>query len=329
MARSSNLGDTWRNRYGTRVGVQVRTTHGTVEPIRIRTAVWSSDGSPVLGDPGWTHRSGKMTTAEPVNSSEWAALAARTAFRMAEKETPAKSVFYRQCASETPCFFASKPPLEILNSARVHLGMDAPCASRWLAERTRRFREKFGSGGELGESYWTLTGRVRTGVPEKSGAWAALIAKTAFQKAAAEAPSQKVYFDNRIAKSDAFYAAMYKQSKSVPEILAHAKGVIGSSAPNAKAWLTSRALAFAIKFEGYEPPTSKASRAPRTYEEDSAPVEYTPPSGSWMEKVDTWAKSTESALAPGGTLRNVLIAGGVVAISYPVLSMAIGAARQK
>lgn len=214
------LGDTWRTRYGSRVGVQVRSIRGVPEPVQLRTAVWSSDGSAVLGECEWTLTSGKLCTSTPADN----------------------------------------------------------------------------------------------------GQWAALVAKTAFQKALQEAPSQRAFFEDRIRKAPAFYTGMYAQSKSVPEILAHAKGQIGNSAPAATKWLVERARRYAVKFEGYEAPEkTKSQRRERTYEE--APVEVP------VEAPQSVFDKVGSTLGISGEIvKNAGIAAGVVAVAYPILRL-LGGSR--
>lgn len=214
MRSSHDLGDTWRNRMGTRMGFQqVRTTSGGVERVRTRTAVWASDGSPV--------------------------------------------------------------------------------------------------SAEMGEAEWTIRGKINTAEPTNSAQWAILVAKTAFKKAAAEAPSQRRYFETRYSKANEFYSELYQQTKSIPEILAHAKGQIGQSAPAAAKWLTERARRYAVKFEGYESPSASKSQR----RESSTVVEElpTPTPEGWRAQLDT-------LLPPGGMARNAVIAGGVVAGTLAVLS---------
>lgn len=165
---------------------------------------------------------------------------------------------------------------------------------------------------EMGESEWTIRGKINTAEPTNSPQWAILVVKTAFKKAAAEAPSQRTYFQVRESKADEFYSGMYEQSKSIPEILAHAKGQIGQSAPAASKWLTERARRYAIKYEGYESPSaSKSQRRESTpiVEEITAPA----PTG--------WRAQLDAVLPPGGMARNFAIAAGVAAVTLPVLSL--------
>lgn len=181
------LGDTWRNRVGSRIGLFQRTVDGRQEPVRPRIAVWSSDGSPVL----------------------------------------------------------------------------AP---------------------ELGESEWTITGKINTAEPSNTPKWAILVAKTAFKKAAAEAISQRSYFMTRYDKAEDFYNGMWEQDHSIPGILAHAKGQIGHSAPNASRWLTERARRYAVKYEGYETP--KASKAQTRGDVDTSTNSDPLPAASTLSTTD-------------------------------------------
>lgn len=226
-----SLGDTWRNRYGSRIGLYQRTVDGRQEPVRPRVAAWSRDGSPVL----------------------------------------------------------------------------AP---------------------DLGETEWNLvTGKINTAEPTNSPKWAILVAKTAFRKAAAEAISQKPYFDTRYNKADDFYMGMWRQDHSIPAILAHAKGQIGHSAPNASRWLTERARRYAVKFEGYESPKASKAQVREGSGESEGGVSYAtaPGASSLTASVDSAIGSTQAWFEKWG--KPLFIAGGVAAISYPILAMAFGVGK--
>ncbi len=91
LSRSS-LGDTWRVRYGSRTGIQVRTPDGHVKRAEIRTT-WSGEvgDAPDLGDKfddatqeNW--QKSHWTYGKPVRSQSDALVAARWLYLLAAKE---------------------------------------------------------------------------------------------------------------------------------------------------------------------------------------------------------------------------------------------------
>lgn len=119
--------------------------------------------------------------------------------------------------------------------------------------------------------------------------WGAIVARTALQMAAHEAPSNRGYFEELKRRAAAKYGG-----SPVPSTLRSVLSLIGRSAPKARAWLVERARRYAVAFEGYSAPKGRGGAGVADGQREikfKPPVEQSsgPPTEGLLEQVKPYA----------------------------------------